>query len=420
MLPDHISWDEIEKYHFSFYDHQKNKQSTSCYELNDATSTLTTKYFVGLGWLNAERDIQIRIRPKIESRHPSEASETDILKILELISQEKMDPFNWENLIEIYWNQPYISVSAEEDELTPFLFFHYISILRKIVNKGLKRAYYPITRNLPNRVKGKILMGQHFKENLAKGNPVHAFCQFQAFGWDHAENRLLKKALLFGARYLHGHNGSTFFKDFSSDLTYLLPAFETVGKDISVREIQNIKFNSFYKEYHEAIPLAKMILRRFGYSIQNVKGKGQIMTPPYWINMNQMFELYAFSRLKESGLGDVIFQFRGNYGSPDFLLPQQKMIADAKYKVQYAEPNLSPSRMIDDIRQLSGYGRDLKVRRRIHSEKEAPRCLIIYPDPVSGLEIDERITMDRIKTLREKPYFEKFFKIGIKLPLKEI
>ena len=71
------------------------------------------------------------------------------------------------DLLEIYWEDPKIKIEQKEDHLTPFLIVQFLSLLKVIVRKGLKNLY-KIQENLTNQVKGKILVGQHIKQNVFK------------------------------------------------------------------------------------------------------------------------------------------------------------------------------------------------------------------------------------------------------------
>src|SRR5690606_22180342 len=79
--------------------------------------------------------------------------------------------------------------------LTPFLLAQFLSIVKDIVKRGLKKSYYPKLENLNSRVKGKILVGTQVKENILKNRPTKTICSFQEFGLDTKVNRFLKFTL---------------------------------------------------------------------------------------------------------------------------------------------------------------------------------------------------------------------------------
>ena len=44
----------------------------------------------------------------------------------------------------------------------------FLNLLKSIVRKGLKKSYYKVQENLNNKVKGKILVSTHIKQNIFK------------------------------------------------------------------------------------------------------------------------------------------------------------------------------------------------------------------------------------------------------------
>ena len=116
------------------------------------------------------------------------------------------------------------------------------------------------------------------------------------------------------------------------------PAFEKVDDDIDFHCISNIVNNSFFKNYNEAIRLAKIILKRFGYNINSIENKVSLTVPPFWIDMSKLFELYVLGKLKEAiEFKGIIFQPKGEYGYLDFLrtISGNELVIDAKYKLDY-------------------------------------------------------------------------------------
>lgn len=67
--------------------------------------------------------------------------------------------------------------------------------LKTIVRKCLKKNYYKVQENLNNRIKGKILVGQHIKQNIYKNRFTTTYCEYQVFGENHVENCFLNKVL---------------------------------------------------------------------------------------------------------------------------------------------------------------------------------------------------------------------------------
>ena len=258
------------------------------------------------------------------------------------------------------------------------------------------------------------MISQNLKQNIFKNKPLKTFCHYDEFGVNGIENRLLKHTLMFVQKYL------ALFPDYSkmvsSIINYCLPAFQEVDEAIELRATKGIKTNVFYKEYSEAIRLANLILKRFGYNIKKIETEKTefVKVPPFWIDMSKLFELYVLGLLKDKYHNDIFFQIQGTYGQPDFALISEKtkMIIDTKYKRKYQENQY----IIDDIRQLSGYARDTGILSRLGFKTEEERdrildCLIIYPDQDAAESLNENLKADKING------FIKFYKMPIKLPI---
>ena len=60
-------------------------------------------------------------------------------------------------LYKIDFRKPLIKIRQKQDILSPILIIQYLTLLKKIVRKGLKKSYYKKTTNFHSKVKGKIL-----------------------------------------------------------------------------------------------------------------------------------------------------------------------------------------------------------------------------------------------------------------------
>ncbi len=168
--------------------------------------------------------------------------------------------------------------------------------------------------------------------------------------------------------------------------------------------------NPFYKEYPIGLHIARILLKHSSYN-HILHGVGTTETPPYWIDMSKLFEMYVFEKLRIQFGDDVIYHphFRGQ--EPDYLILQRDerppYIVDAKYK-RYSERPIET----DDIRQVSGYARMKAVRSKLQVvDNSLIPCVIIYPDQ----EMDDELA-DYNEWTDEGRYLD-IFKTGIKLPL---
>lgn len=368
-----------------------------------------TGYFIGLSWVLDKKKV-LHVKPKLDK----ETDKIDFLKMLSICFKHPETLKYIDDLFEINFQEPLIKIPQQHDMITPLLLVHFLQLVQIIVKKGLKKGYYKVENNLYATIKGKVLVPKTFKSNTLKNKSLHTFCTYDEFGINYPENRIIKKALLFVLRY--SKLSKTNLLDLSSILNYILPAFEKVDENISVHNVKAVKHNPFFSEYAKAVDVAIMILKRFGFNINSINEDNEIATPPFWINMPQLFEIYVLGLLKNAfGDKEILFQADIKYGDIDFLriTNGKKMVLDAKYKPKYQSNNYD----ISDIRQLSAYARDKGTMNTLSIPKENRintllDCIIIYPDSNASSEISE-------DDLMKNPIsqFERFYKVGVSIPV---
>ena len=364
----------------------------------------SVSYYVGIDWL--VNNHYILVKPKIAN--------LDYLKMfMHCLKHSEIAQF----VKEIYHfnlKEPKIKPDTQvEMDFNLFLIAHFLELVERIVKQGLKKNYIQIEENLSSKIKGKIIWSQQIKKNIAVKREDRAFCRYQEYSVNCLENRLLKKTLLMVQRYLK-HFDKEQMKPIFQKQNQILHSFEKISDDISYPQIKMLKVNSLYKEYVEAIDLAKKLMQKFGYSFANTDNKEkQKEISPFRVDMSKLFELYVYSLLREEYGKTILYQPHGKYGNVDFLKTDHKLIIDTKYKEVYCEDGKYD---INDIRQLSGYARDWGVLKKmnINNENEVVDCVIIFPNANSTPDFQNR-------KLKETPItqFTKFWKCGIKLPLKQ-
>lgn len=356
-------------------------------------------YIIGIEWLTNE--FVLVVEPKIENLNYLSMF-LECLKHPVVLNEINKD--NDEKVYEIFLDEKPIDLETTRLEITPLLIVHFLYVVRSIVKKGLMKRYVKVQENLTNKIKGKILISPSIKYNHLKNRSNKNYCEYYNFTIDCPENRILKKALLFANNYLIRYQIST-NTDPLPIINQCLSAFSLVSEEVDINTIKSIKVNSFFKEYKDGLTLAKMILKYFGYSIHNIESKKHSI-PPFYINMPKLFELFVYSKLIEYKNENIVYQPQGNYGQPDFIDINNKIIIDTKYKENY-----SKSYDIEDIRQLSGYARDEKILKKLNnnSNENVVKCLIIYPD-VNGND-----TMKNDWFSNKIDGFLQFYKYGLKL-----
>jgi 5-methylcytosine-specific restriction enzyme subunit McrC len=413
-----------------------------CYKILNQTGCIEieTGYYIGVDWL-CENHSSLIVAPKLNSRIEDVKKEIIDDKDIEIDEEFKnqsgkgkevsIDYFAMlnqclavdflykeiDNLVHIDWQATEIPIEQKDDLLSPLLIVKFLNVLTSIVRKGLKKSYYQIRQNLNSKIKGKILVGENIKKNVLKNRLTITHCQFEEFGIDTLENRLLKKAFMFAVSYMDNHR-KVFNHSFSHAeylINYCRPAFEMVSEEVNINDVRSYKSNPFFKEYGKGIHLAKLILKRYSYSISNIS-KEKITTPPYWIDMPKLFELYAYYFLKRKFPNNKEVQYHfSTYGNElDFLVNSgnTKMVVDAKYKPLYIY-----GKNHDDIRQVSGYARLEKTYDELGVEKnELIDCLIVYPDMEYGSCINYFIEKDLPNESTRIKGYRNVYKVGIKLP----
>lgn len=390
----------------------KQKENCKCIEIRQDTTSkkLITNFYIGTDWLK-KNEVAIYVEPKLND----EAQQTDYLKMLFSCLRHSDVATYVKDLYEIKFEEPFIEIEQKQDLLTPLLVVQFLQLVKTIVRKGLKKSYYKVEYNLNAKIKGRVLVAQTLKQNIIKNKPTKTFCQYDEFGFNSIENRILKRTLVFVQKYL------ALFPDYSKlaapTLNYCLPVFHEVDENIDLKTLKGVTHNSFYKEYKEALHISSLILKRFGYNIKEIDklNNKTVKVPPFWIDMPKLFELYVLGMLKDKYFNNIKFQIQGTYGQPDFVLvtDNEKMIIDTKYKRIYQQKE---EYQAEDIRQLSGYARDTKILSKLgcitaEEQDKVIDCLIIYPDQTAS-----DILADNLK---EKPItgFTRFYKMAIKLPV---
>ncbi len=374
----------------------------------------TGSYFVGVDWIK-EEELAVQVSPKM-----NDGFEIDYVRMLNEALAEPDNMEHLKDLLTIRFDKPSICISQKQDLLSIFLITEYLNILQRIVRKGLKKSYYRVEENLNNKVKGHILVSRTIQRNLAKGCITDNVCRYQVYDIDSPENRILKKALSFCRKQLEVYKYALDTTSLEQKVRNAKPYFEMVGDEISVKSMKTFRGNPVFKEYYKAVEFAQLLLRRFSYDITLV-GKSEIDTPPFWIDMSKLFELYVFGNLKKifTEKKEIQYHIKAHYQELDFLLNPKEWpepyVIDAKYKPRYKKCG---GIIIEDARELSGYARLSSIYRKLGlNEDTAPpiKCLVVYPDQ----EKEEGFTFTRT----EEPDFDKvsgyvrFYKLGIRLPV---
>lgn len=248
-----------------------------------------------------------------------------------------------------------------------------------------------------------------------KGKLTDQFCKFDEYGVDTLENRLLKKAFLRACTIFERTPMNTEKAALKTTLRQIRAAFSEVSDRVEISNVQTVSVNPVHKEYKEAIKLAKLILRRQGYD--NWKNDSEGKSPPFWIDMSKLFELFVFKKLREGfSQSEVTYHFKAHYQELDFIVKKSKdnppFIVDAKYKPRYKDNSVSK----DDARQVAGYSRLERVYQElgVYDYAKNIRCLIIYPFLSTSTD-EDKIDYKNAFHEQQSGYVE-IYKRGLLLP----
>lgn len=381
--------------------------------------TLRASYFIGAEWLTDNHAVVIT--PKIP--------DLDFIEMFVCALKFESVSKYFSKFYGIDFNSKPIKTNVFNNQITPLIVIHFIALLKKITKRGLKKAYVIKNENLQSKIKGKIKISQHIKQNIISRREDRVYCQYQEYTVDNLENRILKKALIYAESYISNLSSHKSFTILMSTINNIKTYFADVSEDVELHELKFIANNNIFKEYSEGIRIAKMILRKFNYSISDTKISSDF-TPAFWIDMSRLYEVYIYSKLHER-YGDTIkFQVSGYWKTAvDFVDTDKKIVIDTKYKPQYNESN---GGIVEDIRQISAYARDNKILKTMgYNEDSIVDCLIVYPekmidnehkdeedcDPDDCAQLD---SLDDIENLLQRATpikgYKRFYKLSFPMP----
>ena len=335
---------------------------------------LEASYYIGASWI-VKNELPLLVLPKLEHLDFTEM----LIVALSVGSDNEGEYFS--KCYGIDFDEPLIETNEMLDQLTPILLIHYLSLLEKVVKAGLKKGYITIEENLKGKIKGHIVLSEQLRRNIIPQRSDRNFCRYQIYTSDIPENRLLKKALLFSQLMLNNmmqYSRQTAI--IQNRINKLNSGFDGVSDNIELSQVKSVTTNKLFRHYPEAIRVAKDILRRFDYSLSNISSDNH-KTPPFWIDMSRLFELYVYSLLEESFPQQILFQVSGSGGTKaDYIHVGERIIIDAKYKAIYEK---NDGYELEDIREISGYSRDLNILKLFGQEyidsNQETKCLIVYP-----------------------------------------
>ncbi|MHC6199717.1 5-methylcytosine restriction system specificity protein McrC [Elizabethkingia miricola] len=341
-----------------------------------------SSYYIGL-----DRFPRLGLNVYIEPKLNTEEIKLDYIKILLESLQEPKNFDHLDGLLTTKFDEEWIEIdTALQPLLTPFLIAQFLSVVKDLVKKGLKKSYYEKVENLNNRIRGKILTGDQIKKNILKNQLTKTICKYQEFGLDTEVNQFLKYVLTKVLEHLELYSkNSELYINLTGLSNYCTGGFYQVSQK-TFRNLNCHEKNPFYKKYNKAVQLGNQILTLVDHNISESLNKDKSLHPPFWIDMSKLFELYVFKKLGERFPldGEVKYHQKHNRQEPDFILNTKngiQAVVDAKYKPRYQTGNPS----IDDARQLAGYTRLNSIYKELNIDPDVIiPAYFIYPANLSS------------------------------------
>lgn len=371
-------------------------------------------WFVGIRWAK-EDECVLKVLPKIP--------DLDYISMyLECLKSEKVSQ-HLDETFDCYPEEHLIPIEDRKIEISPLVVITFLKRLFDLSKGHIRLNYVTINENLKGKVKGKIKITETVRQNLCRFRLDRMVCNFSLFSVDCLENRILKLALEKASRYLFLKNlvDKSPIKDW---LNYCRIIFENVSLvPITYRDFQSIHYSSFYKEYKELHRLAFLILKQFGFNIRQNIEKYQFFTPPFWIDMNKLFERYCETKLRKKYEVWAGYEHE-NLGRdfkvrPDFLIPERKIIIDCKYKSGW---DWAEDEFRGDVYQVVSYSQHKAVRERLGLKEGIDLCKAIYIlYPFSGNddgveEIDFEIIVGKKEVKKLEAFNVPIYKVKLRLP----
>lgn len=128
----------LQQQNFTQYFKRSKNDNELCFDIQyneeEAAYRLNSSYIVGVNWI-IKGKLPIYIKPKLNNA----VTEVDYLSMLFEALKETENIEHLDNLYSIDFNAPLIQIEQQQDILSPLLILEFLTILKKIVKKGLKK-----------------------------------------------------------------------------------------------------------------------------------------------------------------------------------------------------------------------------------------------------------------------------------------
>ena len=280
---------------------------------------IKAKNYVGVLPLN--NGVQLEILPKIHGGTQEDSKKT-FLKMLKTLRGFPSKTFNEAN------------INTEKMPIFEIFITLFIKEVQHLVKRGLKSAYYEVEDNL-KVFKGKMNFAQQIKQNTV--HKERFYMQYDEFGINRPENRLIKKTLEKLAKESESAENK-------KDLYRLLIYFESIESSSNIKkDFTQVKIDRNSKYYEAPLNWSKIFLSNQSFTTFSGESFAQTLLFP----MDRVFEYYVAQNLKKLLKPDecaISLQDRKHYLfenkfalRPDIVLrnntKQHTVIIDTKWKL---------------------------------------------------------------------------------------
>jgi 5-methylcytosine-specific restriction enzyme subunit McrC len=322
---------------------------------------VTIKNYVGL--IQIENDIKIQVLPKIDFGNEEDEGNTKTKKVF-LKMLQSMRNFS---------SKVFNDASLKIDKMNLYEIFinMYLQQVRLLVKHGLMSGYVRQEDNL-KFYKGKLLVNQHIKTNMAHGE--NFYVSYDEFSPNRAENRLVKATLL---KLLQ----QTESAENSKEIRQLLTAFEMVDVSLNYeKDFACVVIDRNTKDYEMLMQWSKVFLLNKSFTTFY----GRVNSKALLFPMETVYESYVAKKIKNVFSPDgwrVSTQDKGLYLfteprrqfalRPDIVMRNgdRTIVLDTKWKS-----------LINNERANYGISQEDMYQMYVYSQKyETSEIWLLYP-----------------------------------------
>lgn len=235
--------------------------------------TVTLKNYVGL--IQMRGDYQIQILPKIDFA----VGEEDKTKQVFMKMLRSMKDFP---------SKVFTNANLKMDRMNLYEIFinMYLQKARQLMKRGIKSAYVSVEDNL-TVYKGKLLVNQHIKHNLA--HKERFYVGYDEYQVNRAENRLVKSTLLRLQKL-------TSSAENAKEIRQLLTAFELVEPSTNYdKDFSKVTIDRNTKDYEMLMKWSKVFLKNKSFTtFSGTEAARSLLFP-----MEKVFEAYVAKNMKK-------------------------------------------------------------------------------------------------------------------------